>query len=183
MRYLSLCTSAWLLSLAAFTPSCGDSDSQSSPSTACASALLEADLEPSPFMGPGVDASGSLMLEPGRDYVVSTTYGVPKLGADGKIPDTYITAFGAIQEQLRKEKGLVAYRFASSDACGSGRTLAVWSSEAQMYEFVTSPAHLNAMTNANALLEPGYGVTHYTATSANEITFMAAVPHLATHRR
>jgi heme-degrading monooxygenase HmoA len=160
--------------------SCDDGESKKHE---CNASKLESDLDPTPFMGPGADSAGNLQLESGHQYVVSTTYGVPRPGPDGNpVPDSYVQAFGAIQEQLGKQEGLVAYRLSSSESCGSGRTLAVWRSEEEMYAFVVSPAHLNAMTDVNSLLQPGYAVAHYSASDAKEMTFAASIERALAER-
>ncbi|MET0285900.1 MAG: hypothetical protein ABW352_15570 [Polyangiales bacterium] len=172
---------AGLLALGFTFASCSD-DSGGGKGIECNAAFLEADLDSSPFMGPGVD-QGELKLAPDHEYVVSTTYGVPNRGADGtRVPPAYTAAFGAIQEQLGKQRGLIAYQLGSSEACGSGRTLAIWESEDAMYDFVVSPAHLAAMMQVNALLEPGYAVAHYNAHDAREMTFAASVAHALADR-
>ena len=162
---------------------CGDdtgTDSKTNPSTArCTAGVLESDLAVDPLMGPGVDSGGKLKLEPGGQYVVSSTYGVPVPGADGaRVSDRYLQLFGAVQAQLEKQPGLLAMSLGTSDACGSGRTLALWRSEEEMYDFVTSPAHMAAMKAASEILQPGYEVTHWDATTAESVTFSEAVRHL-----
>lgn len=143
----------------------------------CNAETLEADLDSSPFNGPGVDpTTGELKLEPGSTYVISSTYGAPKPGPnDAPVTERYLELFAAIEEQLKKEPGLLAMKLASSDACGSGRTLAVWKSEEEMYDFVTSAAHLAAMREANEVLKPGYAVTHWNATTLDQTSWQEAV--------
>lgn len=87
----------------------------------CAASELESDLDAQPFSGPGVDeASGELKLEPGKSYLVSSTYGVPLPGANGApVTERYGQLFGAMQAQLEHQPGLLAMRLASSDGCGS----------------------------------------------------------------
>jgi len=86
--------------------------------------------------------------------------------------------FGAIEAQLESQPGLLALRLSSSIECGSGRTLAIWQSEDAMYAFVTSPAHFEAMKAVDDLLVPGYAVTHWEATSREEMTHEEAVRQL-----
>lgn len=159
----------------------GACDDSSSKKASCSSSALEADLEATPFMGPGVDpASGALKLTAGKQYMVSATYGVPVPGTDGApVTAEYETIFQGVAEQLMHEPGLVGFKLASSDACASGRTLAVWESEEAMYAFVTSPAHLLAMQRVDAILQPGYGVTHWTANAREEMSFEEGVKRLA----
>ncbi|AUX25410.1 hypothetical protein SOCEGT47_059560 [Sorangium cellulosum] len=137
----------------------------------CVGGALEADLEAPPLSGPGVDpGTGEVRPRPdGSSYVVSTTYGIPRSGDD--VRERYLQYFGAIQEQLASQPGLVALQLGLSASCGSGRTLAVWESSEAMYDFVMSPAHLAAMDAADELLEPGYGVTHWETADPGEISF------------
>jgi hypothetical protein len=171
------------LSLALVAPACGDDDDKTTDgkqSSLCDVRTLEADLDATPFMGPGVDpATGELTMEAGSSFVVSSTYGVPERGADGVPTQRYLEIFSAIQEQLGVQPGLVALKLASSESCGSGRTLAIWKSEDEMYDFVTSDAHLAAMKEANELLKPGFGVTHWSATSAEQTSWQEAVKQLS----
>ena len=159
-------------------PSRGDSQQGSA---RCAYDVLEPDLELEPLAGPAVDrATGKLKLQPGKRYMVSSTYGVPKPGADGTpVPQRYRQMFGAIQQQLAQQPGLLAMALAQSPSCGSGRTLAVWESEELMYDFVTSPAHLAAMRDVDELVQPGYGVTHWEASAPEQMTFQEGVRQLA----
>jgi hypothetical protein len=73
----------------------------------------------------------------------------------------------------------LALQLAQSDACGSGRTLAIWESEEKMYEFVMSRAHLDAMIAVNDIVMPGYAVTHWQASSADQVTLAEATRQLA----
>lgn len=165
------------LTVLALFAACSDDDTKK---PRCASAVLEADLEGTPFMGPAADPeTGELRLSSGPQYMVSSTYGVPVPGEGGApVTAEYDTIFAGVAEQLAKEPGLLAYKLASSDACASGRTLAVWESEEAMYAFVTSPAHVRAMQRVEAILQPGYGVTHWQADDSNQMTFEEGVKRL-----
>lgn len=180
---------ACLLSLVCALSACGDDDDEGNkgappgpaPNAACAPEKIETDLMSAPFAGPGVDpATKALALTPGTTYVVSSTYGVPKPGEGGaSVSDRYQQLFGAVQTELEAQPGLVAYQLASSPGCGSGRTLAVWKSEADMYAFVTAPAHLAAMNAVGEVLQPNYAVTHWSASSPEAITFAEGVRQIA----
>jgi len=163
------------LLLGATLMACGDDDKHA-PMPSCVAASLEQDLDATPFQGSGADPkTGALQLAPGKVYVISSTYGVPLPGPNGApVTEKYGQLFGDIETQLGKETGLVAFRLASSDDCGSGRTLAVWDSEEAMYGFVTSDAHSAAMTAVHDVLKPGYAVTHWQAGSEDEMTFTHA---------
>jgi hypothetical protein len=69
-------------------------------------------------------------------------------------------------------------RLGTSEGCGSGRTMAVWNSEEEMYAFVTSDAHTAAMKAVGQVLKPGYAVTHWSASSADRINWQEAVKQL-----
>jgi heme-degrading monooxygenase HmoA len=176
---------AMLLSIATGMPSggCGDEAKGTSkePASRCAHDVLEPDLSGDAPIGPAVDrATGKLKLADGERYMVSSTYGVPKRASDGApLTQQYLQLIGAVQEQLQREPGLLALWLLQSEQCGSGRTLAVWKSEEQMYDFVTSKAHLDAMSAADEVLQPGYAVTHWEATSADEMTMEEAIRQLA----
>ena len=173
-----------LLAIGLALPACGDdersSESDAGHEHACSAAELEADLEEQPFVGPAADASGKLKLESGKSYIVSSTYGVPVPGEGGApVTAQYLELFGAIQAQLEIQPGLLAFKLASSDACGSGRTLAVWNSEEEMYSFVTSEAHFNAMKAVKVVLKPGFSTTHWTATDGEtQISWAEAAKQL-----
>jgi heme-degrading monooxygenase HmoA len=184
LRARSALLRLWLVSSCVSALACSDSDKpvgEQSAALHCSAAQLENDLEGDPFVGPGVDeASGELKLEPGKQYIVSSTYGVPVPGDNGApVTPQYLELFGGVQEQLAKQSGLLAMKLASSKGCGSGRTLAVWSSEEEMYEFVTSDAHFAAMKAVREVLKPGYDVTHWTASGKDEINWEKAVKVLA----
>ena len=146
----------------------------------CHAATLEPDLESQLIAGSAVDFSaGELKLENGREYIVSSTYGVPKRGADGEyMSPRYQMLMGRIIETLQTQPGLLGLQVSSSESCKSGRTLAVWESEELMYDFVTTGPHLEAMSGAEELLMPGYAVSHWTASTADQMTLTAATGHL-----
>jgi heme-degrading monooxygenase HmoA len=175
---------AMLLACLALASACSDDGKVQSPSSAashCSPSTLEADLEADPLAGPGVDpATGKLLFAPGSSYVVSSTYIVPKAGPDGASPTAqYEQLFPPLLEQLQQESGLLAIRLGTSDSCRSGRTLAIWKSEADMYHFVTSRAHAAAMKAVNDVAEPGFEVVHWTATSPEQTTWSEAMTRLA----
>lgn len=146
----------------------------------CHAAELEPDLESEFIAGSAVDlGAGELKIEHGAEYIVSSTYGIPKRGADGEyLSPRYQMLMGMIVQKLQTQPGLLALQVSSSDKCGSGRTLAVWESEELMYDFVTTGPHLEAMSSAEELLQPGYAVTHWTASSRDQMSLTAAPAHL-----
>lgn len=147
----------------------------------CVADRIEPDLEIGPMGGSSVDPeTGLYTLQTGQEVVVSSTYGIPKPDANGgDLPAYYQDLMGRIIQQLQAQPGLLALQLGSSPTCNSGRTLAVWESEELMYEFVTSAPHLEAMSAANELLQPGYAVTHWAAREQDDISLEAAIGHLA----
>jgi heme-degrading monooxygenase HmoA len=146
----------------------------------CHAAVIEPDLESQFIAGSAVDLSaGELQLDDGPEYIVSSTYGIPKRREDGEyLSPRYQQLMGEIVEKLQTQPGLLALQVSSSESCKSGRTLAVWESEELMYDFVTTGPHLEAMSSASELLLPGYAVTHWSASSRDQMTLMAAPKHL-----
>jgi heme-degrading monooxygenase HmoA len=183
-RQLSRCKSLLVIMVLVSTGGC-DSDEKTKSSeiagAGCTHDQLEADLQTEGFMGPLVDpTTRELKLVAGEQYVVSSTYGVPKPGEDGApLTERYRQLFGAVEQQLKREPGLLALQLSQSDACGSGRTLAIWKTEDQMYDFVLSQAHRDAMSAASEILQPGYAVTHWSATSTGQMTLAEATRQLA----
>ncbi|WP_437806967.1 antibiotic biosynthesis monooxygenase family protein [Sorangium sp. So ce1078] len=169
---------AVLAALGVILPGCAD-DAGATPPDAppaeCTGGVLEADLQAEPLSGPGVDpATGKLRPPPeGSSYTVSATYGIPRPG--DAVMEKYVQYFGAIQAQLASQPGLLALQLGQAPSCGSGRTLAVWSSAEAMYEFVMSDAHLAAMDAVNELVQPNYAVTHWETASADEMTLEEGV--------
>ncbi|MGK3992466.1 antibiotic biosynthesis monooxygenase family protein [Sorangium sp. So ce1024] len=174
---------ALLAALAGILPGCGSDSGAATPQDStpeCTGGVLEADLQADPLSGPGVDpATGELRPPPeGSSYTISSTYGIPRSG--DAVMERYVQLFGAIQTQLASQRGLVAIQLAQSPSCGSGRTLAVWESTEAMYEFVMSPAHLEAMNAADELLQPNYAVTHWQTARADEMTLQEGVRRIKT---
>jgi len=108
----------------------------------CLRDKLEQDFGSSPLQGAGVDAEGN--LAPGS-YIVSSTWihrkGTP--ASEAKFEELV----GPIGEALQSQPGLVAFRLGSSAHCHVGRTLTVWKDEEAMFQFVGSPAHVEAMAH------------------------------------
>ena len=166
---------------------CGSCASDDKPDVAeskaelrCVAGTVEPDLDMTPMGGSALDAeSGTYKLQGGEQVTVSSTYGIPKAGLDDvQSSAQYQELMGRIIAQLQTQPGLLALQLGTSDSCGSGRTLAVWESEDAMYEFVTSPPHMEAMTNVHDLVKPGYAVTHWSASKPEQLSIQEAVVHL-----
>jgi len=165
-----------MLLLAALLAGCGGNGSSGSADMAldpCDRGTIESDLKPTPWQGPGVDASGNLV--PGH-YVVSSTYLRFQPGATAE----FVELFTPVVARLRMTSGLVAMRFGFSAACNSGRTLSVWADQASMVGFVTGPEHSAAAANVGDLSRGGGAAIDFTddgsgATFANAATQLAGV--------
>lgn len=180
---LSLCTFAAVAALGPLLLSGCSSEpgakNQNPAPAACTGGVIEADLQGGPLSGAGVDPGTGRLLPPpdGASYTISSTYGVPR--RDAGVMERYLSMFGAIQAQLASQPGLVALQLVQSPSCGSGRTLAVWSSTEAMYEFVMSPAHLAAVDAVGELLEPNYAVTHWETSDMDEMTLEEGARRIA----
>lgn len=113
---------------------------------ACTKGDLEADFfEDTPLTGPGVDQETGALGE--GTYFVATTYLAMKPGT----LDHVMELSGPVINTLVSSEGFVAMSTARSESCMSLRTLTVWASEDEMYEFVASPAHSAAMSEISQL--------------------------------
>ncbi|MDY7226575.1 hypothetical protein [Hyalangium rubrum] len=123
----------------------------------CSRGQLEADLTfNGPLAGPAVRADGT--LAPGR-YTVSSTYLRLKPDAEGQARFQELVM--PVGQALRSQPGLMALQFASSVYCNTARTFSVWKDDASMYEFVSGPAHLDAMSAVSEVSRGGSIVTHW----------------------
>ncbi len=139
----------------------------------CNRGTVESDLTPTPWQGPGVDASGN--VKPGQ-YLVSTTYLRLKPDATAE----FMQLLGPIQARLPQQLGRVAVRFGVSQSCGTARTLAVWSDQTSMFQFVGSAEHAAAAAKIGDISRGGSAVTHFSddgsgATFAHAASELAAV--------
>ena len=156
MRNLLCCLA--LLAL----PAC-DNDDEAPPATVqeapladCTRDSLEADLRSFPLTGSAVRADGT--LEPGR-YVVSSTY--LRLRPEPAAQARFGELMGPISQSLQAQQGLVALQLATSERCGTARTLSVWRDEAAMYAFVVGDAHQAAIVSVEEVSRGGSIVTHW----------------------
>ena len=151
--------------------------------TACTAGSIEGDLEGAfPRMGPGVDPVTGELAEPGPEgYVVSSTWGVEL--DDPAARERFQEHMNAIIPELLGNPGLVALELGSSESCRSGRTLAVWRDLGSMYAFVGSAPHSAAIAEVGELTQPGFVVTHWTASTAAEASWESAAEHLAAAQR
>jgi quinol monooxygenase YgiN len=138
--------------------------------TTCLRGVKEADLSPVAWSGPGVVGGA---LPPGH-YVIAATY----LKGRPEGFDTFQQVLGPIITALPTTDGLVGYATQNSSSCFTARTLSVWRDEASMFQFVSSPAHSNAMAKVNQVSRGGSLTTHWSATEAGA-TLEEALAHLA----
>lgn len=139
-------------------------------------ACIDADFaEVAPLAGPGYDP-GAGLLDPIQDtYFVHTTQILVRPDKQAEFQATV----GEIVGQLMQSAGLVAVAFASEPNCGFARTLGVWRSEEEMYAFVISGAHAEAMAQTTELSLTGK-TTSWSATAAEiPVTWAAAMEKLA----
>ncbi|MFP2927477.1 antibiotic biosynthesis monooxygenase family protein [Pyxidicoccus sp. 3LG] len=142
-------------------PACGGEEVppavvQEDPLADCTRDRMEADLQDTPLAGAAVRADGT--LEPGR-YIVSSTY--LRLRPEPAALARFQELMGPISDSLRTQQGLVALQVASSERCGTARTLSVWRDEAAMYAFVTGSAHQAAVSSVREVSRGGSIVTHW----------------------
>jgi len=137
------------------TPSTGGALRPEASFAGCERGTLEPDLMTAPLAGPAV-RDGALL--PGA-YVVSSTY--LQLKTDAASRQLFEELVGPVLADLENRPGLMALSLGSSDACGTLRTLGAWQDDAAMIGFVTSPAHLTAMSRVTDLSRGGSVVTHW----------------------
>jgi hypothetical protein len=114
-----------------------------------------------PFGGPGFDSMTGELVEPIADeYVVSTTQLLPK--ADAASQQAFFELTEAVVVELMQTPGLLGAGFAQEPNCGFMRTLTVWESEQAMFAFVSSDAHVEAMSQTFVVGVTGR-VTSWTA--------------------
>lgn len=124
----------------------------------------ETDFAASPFVGPAFDPDTGELLSPLQPpYVVAATLGWPK-----PEPAAY-EALGShsdasINDVLTRE-GLLGASFGSSEACGSARTLTVWTDEASLLEFVFGDVHRAAIAAVPGSMQ-AWATTHWTETES-----------------
>jgi hypothetical protein len=101
-------------------------------------ACVEDDLMTLDFKGPGYDLDNGGLQPPLQDtYVASTTVLILK---PEKQNDFFAVA-GAMFPVLEANPGLVGYSLASSEKCGTQRTMTIWRDATAMFAFVMSPEH------------------------------------------
>lgn len=108
----------------------------------------------SPLEGPGMEIGGQLLIEPQDDaqLIAASTHLYVSGGESMRL---FNENMDAMQETLDAEpEGLVAYSLAQELIGREYKTLTVWESEEDLYAFVMSPAHLQAMADSADIANP-----------------------------
>jgi heme-degrading monooxygenase HmoA len=151
-------------------PSPGDVDD------GCARGALESDLQLNPMTGPMVD-EGTLMAPGNEGYVVSSTF--LRLQDDETSTKRFLELSGAIIAGLARRPGNLAFQVGLSASCNTARTLSVWSSTEEMYEFVISDEHMAAVNAVSEVSRGGSVVVHWDAATLEESTWEEGARKLA----
>ncbi|HEX8703684.1 MAG TPA: antibiotic biosynthesis monooxygenase [Myxococcaceae bacterium] len=139
----------------------------------CTRGSIEPDLTfLAPLGGPALRADGT--LTPGR-YIVSSTYLAMK--PEPQAQQHFGELMGPIRQTLQQQQGLLAIQLGTSESCATARTLTVWKDEESMYSFVTSDAHLAAMSAVGEVSRGSSVVTHW-ADDENGVSWTKAAQQL-----
>ena len=147
-----LCLSISVASACGASPTTATSPAATSPASPvatggeypdCRAAAIEPDLKRTPTQV--ADAASP----PTGDVWISTTY--LALTPDPKGQAIFRSLMTDMIRVLPSTPGLVSFRFATSEACLSARTLAVWRDEESLEAFVRSQEHHAAMRQTNTL--------------------------------
>ncbi len=122
----------------------------------------ETDFSPGPLDGPGWDDNTGLVAPVLDEYVVSTT----ALKVRPEKNAEFFALAASVSLQMQTSEGFMARSLATSMACGSARTISVWRSVEDMYGFVNTGAHAEAMSRPDEVGEIGV-VTHFMAPASD----------------
>lgn len=124
---------------------------------------VEDDFQAQPLAGRGYDPEQGLVGPLQDSYIASTTLILlnPDEGA------RFQELIGPLTADLQAREGLIALSLGGSQKCGTARTLAVWTSEQAMSDFVLGDAHVAAMAEFSVVGLNG-AVTHWEV-AADEI--------------
>jgi quinol monooxygenase YgiN len=129
-----------------------------------------------PLMGPGIDPETGALLPPMQEtYLLHTTQILVK-------PEKLEEFLGLnfpIFEQLQQTEGLLGFALASEPNCGFSRTMGVWESEAAMLAFVTSGAHLQAMSQTTEVSITGRTTSWTVSADEMPLTWEMAMAEIA----
>ena len=152
------------------TPSPGDVDD------GCARGSMESDLAFTPMSGPKV-SEGALMA-PGNDgYVTATTF--LRLRPGEEAAARFQELAGPIIASFASRPGMQAFQLGLSASCNTARTLSVWATTEDMFDFVTSDEHMNAMNAVSEVSRGGSMTVHWEAATTEESSWDEAAKRLA----
>ena len=106
-----------------------------------------------PFEGPGF-ADGEVTVEPEGPFLVAATYARPAKSESDAFHD-HVDAIQQSLDAMDADSGLVGYSLRGEIAGRDNWTLTVWTTEEAMMAFVLSDVHLDAMADADTVLEAG----------------------------
>jgi heme-degrading monooxygenase HmoA len=142
----------------------------------CSRDVIEKDLGSAGMAGPNVNPETGELVNLPPSFVVSTTYLTMKEGEE--VQKTFFEMLAPIQESLATQPGLLAVELASSQGCGTARTLTVWKDENAMYAFSTGEAHRQAADRVDEVSRGASMVLHWSAAKAEEATWDFAAKKL-----
>lgn len=105
--------------------------------------------------GPSFDPEAGLLAPLQDSYFVSTTM----IYWRAEKTDAFYSMGGRVMAQLESTPGLVAYALGTDETCLVGRAITVWRSEEEMFAFVVSGAHGEAVGQTLELSFTGKGAT------------------------
>jgi hypothetical protein len=144
----------------------------------CRAASREEDFAVDGDLGPQGDPANWGELPP--DAIVSTTY--LRMLATPEAQQAFGEATGPVAAELSAPAaGLMGLSFASSEACGTVRTLSVWATEEDQIAFVTGPAHGAAMTRIGDISRGGSVTMSWSVSELGEVSWEAVVDALQDH--
>jgi quinol monooxygenase YgiN len=168
------------LAAALFACGCGDvpqvSDAGDPPDMTAP--CVEDDLSsPGPFAGPGYDPQSGIIGTPQAQYVAHAT--VIRLLPDPAKQQQFGAMVGPVIGRLVQSPGLVGFQVASSQKCGTARTVGVWKDISSMYAFVASDEHQAAAAKTYDVAAGG-AFTHWNVSPAQvPVTWQVAMEKLA----
>jgi hypothetical protein len=139
----------------------------------CNGAEMEADLA----IDPNLPDPAGWSLPPSA--IVSTTY--LQIEDTQEAQQAFGEAAGPIAAALEASPGLMGVSFASSESCGTQRTLSAWATTDDMLGFVTGPEHGAAISRIG-VISRGRSITmSWTAADLAETSWPAVIAALETH--
>ncbi|MEL7370267.1 MAG: hypothetical protein AAFN74_15210, partial [Myxococcota bacterium] len=116
-------------------------------------------------------------LPPGA--VVASTF--LQLRASEAGQSAFESLSGPVTEALMASPGLLGVSIRFSESCGNTRTLTAWASEGEMFGFVASTAHTEAIRRVNEVSRGGSITDAWAADSFSAVSWENVVPRFADH--